>query len=113
MKLVLDYLEDVEEFYDTSGPLAKVIRGGPAYQLPAYLEAMKRIHRAIHYFQNNNQDSSELESLQSLFDEGLHSLEEEFHRVLQRHSVIPDVEAILSNERDDSHVLSEVRSPLA
>jgi len=24
MKLVLEYLEDVEEFYDTSGPLAKV-----------------------------------------------------------------------------------------
>ena len=58
---VLDLLEDVEEFYDTSGPLARVIRSGPhagTSGLDEYLDAMRRIARATAYFEARDDDST-------------------------------------------------------
>ncbi|KAK7879275.1 hypothetical protein WMY93_033941 [Mugilogobius chulae] len=58
----------------------------PTGRLDEYLACIAKIQKAVEYFQDNNPDSPELNTVKSLFEKGKEHLEAEFHSLLTRYS---------------------------
>ncbi|XP_040185970.1 exocyst complex component 7-like isoform X6 [Rana temporaria] len=82
----LSCLDHVISYYHVATETERVIREGPSGRLEEYLSCIAKIQKAVEYFQDNNPDSPELNTVKSLFERGKESLDAEFRNLLQRHS---------------------------
>ncbi|XP_077183844.1 exocyst complex component 7 isoform X7 [Paroedura picta] len=79
-------LDHVISYYHVAKDTEKIIREGPTGRLEEYLGCMAKIQKAVEYFQDNNPDSPELNTVKLLFEKGKESLESEFRSLMTRHS---------------------------
>ncbi|KAL8163184.1 UNVERIFIED_CONTAM: Exocyst complex component 7 [Gekko kuhli] len=79
-------LDHVISYYHVAKDTEKIIREGPTGRLEEYLGCMAKIQKAVEYFQDNNPDSPELNTVKLLFEKGKESLESEFRSLMSRHS---------------------------
>ncbi|KAM5136066.1 exocyst complex component 7 isoform 1-T1 [Mantella aurantiaca] len=82
----LSCLDHVISYYHVATETERVIREGPSGRLEEYLSCIAKIQKAVEYFQDNNPDSPELNTVKSLFERGKESLDAEFRNLLQRYS---------------------------
>ncbi|XP_048343363.1 exocyst complex component 7 [Sphaerodactylus townsendi] len=79
-------LDHVISYYHVAKDTEKIIKEGPTGRLEEYLACMAKIQKAVEYFQDNNPDSPELNTVKLLFEKGKESLESEFRSLMTRHS---------------------------
>ncbi|XP_060107997.1 exocyst complex component 7 isoform X5 [Heteronotia binoei] len=79
-------LDHVISYYHVAKDTEKIIREGPTGRLEEYLGCMAKIQKAVEYFQDNNPDSPELNTVKLLFEKGKESLESEFRSLMTRYS---------------------------
>lgn len=97
----LERLDHVIQFYSVTGDVNDIINAGPANQLEIYIDSLRRLKRAIHYFSQNNPDSPEHMNVTSLYKDGCDAVEKEFKLTLQRYS-LPVAPITLQDIVDDS-----------
>ncbi|KAG7460189.1 hypothetical protein MATL_G00219020 [Megalops atlanticus] len=86
----LSCLDHVISYYHVAKDTDKIIREGPAGRLDEYLACIAKIQKAVEYFQDNNPDSPELNTVKARFEKGKELLEAEFRALLTRYSK-PDI----------------------
>uniref|UniRef100_A0A672MSH7 Exocyst complex component 7 n=1 Tax=Sinocyclocheilus grahami TaxID=75366 RepID=A0A672MSH7_SINGR len=82
----LSCLDHVISYYHVAKDTDKIIREGPAGRLDEYLACIAKIQKAVEYFQDNNPDSPELNTVKARFEKGKELLEVEFRSLLMRYS---------------------------
>ncbi|XP_056626948.1 exocyst complex component 7 isoform X11 [Triplophysa dalaica] len=82
----LSCLDHVISYYHVAKDTDKIIREGPAGRLNEYLVCIAKIQKAVEYFQDNNPDSPELNTVKARFEKGKELLEAEFRSLLTRYS---------------------------
>uniref|UniRef100_A0A8C2C7I7 Exocyst complex component 7 n=1 Tax=Cyprinus carpio TaxID=7962 RepID=A0A8C2C7I7_CYPCA len=82
----LSCLDHVISYYHVAKDTDKIIREGPAGRLDEYLACIAKIQKAVEYFQDNNPDSPELNTVKARFERGKELLEAEFRSLLTRYS---------------------------
>uniref|UniRef100_A0AAV2LH02 Exocyst complex component 7 n=1 Tax=Knipowitschia caucasica TaxID=637954 RepID=A0AAV2LH02_KNICA len=79
-------MDHVIGYYHVAKDTERVIREGPTGRLDQYLLCVAKIQKAVEYFQDNNPDSPELNTVKGLFEKGKEQLEAEFRSLLSRYS---------------------------
>uniref|UniRef100_A0A4W4F9N3 Exocyst complex component 7 n=1 Tax=Electrophorus electricus TaxID=8005 RepID=A0A4W4F9N3_ELEEL len=79
-------LDHVISYYHVAKDTDKIIREGPSGRLDEYLACIAKIQKAVEYFQDNNPDSPELNTVKVRFEKGKEQLEAEFRALLTRYS---------------------------
>ncbi|XP_053541345.1 exocyst complex component 7 isoform X6 [Ictalurus punctatus] len=79
-------LDHVISYYHVAKDTDKIIREGPTGRLNEYLACIAKIQKAVEYFQDNNPDSPELNTVKVRFEKGKEQLEAEFRALLTRYS---------------------------
>uniref|UniRef100_A0A8C9R5L4 Exocyst complex component 7 n=1 Tax=Scleropages formosus TaxID=113540 RepID=A0A8C9R5L4_SCLFO len=82
----LSCLDHVISYYHVAKETDKIIKEGPAGRLDEYLACIAKIQKAVEYFQDNNPDSPELNTVKARFEKGKELLEAEFRSLLTRYS---------------------------
>ncbi|XP_055006473.1 exocyst complex component 7 isoform X5 [Boleophthalmus pectinirostris] len=82
----LSCMDHVIGYYHVAKDTDRIIREGPTGRLDEYLSCIAKIQKAVEYFQDNNPDSPELNTVKSLFEKGKELLEAEFRSLLTRYS---------------------------
>ncbi|XP_051522865.1 exocyst complex component 7 isoform X4 [Myxocyprinus asiaticus] len=82
----LSCMDHVISYYHVAKDTDKIIREGPAGRLEEYLSCIAKIQKAVEYFQDNNPDSPELNTVKARFEKGKELLEAEFRSLLMRYS---------------------------
>ncbi|XP_035253393.1 exocyst complex component 7 isoform X1 [Anguilla anguilla] len=82
----LSCLDHVISYYHVAKDTDKIIKEGPAGRLDEYLACIAKIQKAVEYFQDNNPDSPELNTVKARFEKGKELLEAEFRGLLTRYS---------------------------
>ncbi|MBN3307601.1 EXOC7 protein, partial [Amia calva] len=82
----LSCLDHVISYYHVAKDTDKIIKEGPAGRLEEYLACIAKIQKAVEYFQDNNPDSPELNTVKARFEKGKELLEAEFRSLLTRYS---------------------------
>ncbi|XP_053367545.1 exocyst complex component 7 isoform X4 [Clarias gariepinus] len=82
----LSCLDHVISYYHVAKDTDKIIKEGPTGRLNEYLVCIARIQKAVEYFQDNNPDSPELNTVKVRFEKGKEQLEAEFRALLTRYS---------------------------
>lgn len=82
----LSCMDHVIGYYHVAKDTERLIREGPTGRLDEYLACIAKIQKAVEYFQDNNPDSPELNTVKSLFEKGKELLEAEFRSLLTRYS---------------------------
>ncbi|XP_055085653.1 exocyst complex component 7 isoform X4 [Periophthalmus magnuspinnatus] len=82
----LSCMDHVIGYYHVAKDTDRIIREGPTGRLDEYLSCIAKIQKAVDYFQDNNPDSPELNTVKSLFEKGKELLEAEFRSLLTRYS---------------------------
>lgn len=79
-------MDHVISYYHVAKDTDKIIREGPTGRLDEYLACIAKIQKAVEYFQDNNPDSPELNTVKLRFEKGKELLEAEFRSLLTRYS---------------------------
>uniref|UniRef100_A0A3Q2E976 Exocyst complex component 7 n=1 Tax=Cyprinodon variegatus TaxID=28743 RepID=A0A3Q2E976_CYPVA len=79
-------LDHVISYYHVAKDTDRIIREGPSGRLDEYLVCIAKIQKAVEYFQDNNPDSPELNTVKARFEKGKELLEAEFRSLLSRYS---------------------------
>ncbi|XP_036427784.1 exocyst complex component 7 isoform X6 [Colossoma macropomum] len=79
-------LDHVISYYHVAKDTDKIIKEGPTGRLDEYLACIAKIQKAVEYFQDNNPDSPELNTVKVRFEKGKEQLEAEFRALLTRYS---------------------------
>ncbi|XP_019730049.1 exocyst complex component 7 isoform X2 [Hippocampus comes] len=79
-------MDHVISYYHVAKDTDRIIREGPTGRLDEYLACIAKIQKAVEYFQDNNPDSPELNTVKGLFEKGKELLEAEFRSLLTRYS---------------------------
>ncbi|KAB5555896.1 hypothetical protein PHYPO_G00039380 [Pangasianodon hypophthalmus] len=79
-------LDHVISYYHVAKDTDKIIKEGPTGRLNEYLACIAKIQKAVEYFQDNNPDSPELNTVKVRFEKGKEQLEAEFRALLTRYS---------------------------
>ncbi|XP_067285858.1 exocyst complex component 7 isoform X6 [Pseudorasbora parva] len=82
----LSCMDHVISYYHVAKDTDKIIREGPSGRLDEYLACIAKIQKAVEYFQDNNPDSPELNTVKARFEKGKELLEAEFRGQLTRYS---------------------------
>ncbi|XP_076007883.1 exocyst complex component 7 isoform X7 [Genypterus blacodes] len=82
----LSCMDHVISYYHVAKDTDRIIREGPTGRLDEYLACIAKIQKAVEYFQDNNPDSPELNTVKARFDKGKELLEAEFRSLLTRYS---------------------------
>uniref|UniRef100_A0A7N6AAB7 Exocyst complex component 7 n=2 Tax=Anabas testudineus TaxID=64144 RepID=A0A7N6AAB7_ANATE len=82
----LSCMDHVISYYHVAKDTDKIIREGPTGRLDEYLACIAKIQKAVEYFQDNNPDSPELNTVKARFEKGKELLEGEFRSLLTRYS---------------------------
>ncbi|XP_006635238.1 exocyst complex component 7 isoform X2 [Lepisosteus oculatus] len=82
----LSCLDHVISYYHVAKDTDKIIKEGPTGRLDEYLACIAKIQKAVEYFQDNNPDSPELNTVKARFEKGKELLEAEFRSLLTRYS---------------------------
>uniref|UniRef100_A0A1A7WH97 Exocyst complex component 7 n=2 Tax=Iconisemion striatum TaxID=60296 RepID=A0A1A7WH97_9TELE len=82
----LSCMDHVISYYHVAKDTDRIIREGPAGRLDEYLACIAKIQKAVEYFQDNNPDSPELNTVKARFEKGKELLEAEFRSLLNRYS---------------------------
>ncbi|XP_077358328.1 exocyst complex component 7 isoform X1 [Festucalex cinctus] len=82
----LSCMDHVISYYHVAKDTDRIIREGPTGRLDEYLACIAKIQKAVEYFQDNNPDSPELNTVKGLFEKGKELLEAEFRGLLTRYS---------------------------
>ncbi|KAM9838098.1 exocyst complex component 7 isoform 2-T2 [Aulostomus maculatus] len=82
----LSCMDHVISYYHVAKDTDRIIREGPTGRLDEYLACIARIQKAVEYFQDNNPDSPELNTVKARFEKGKELLEAEFRSLLTRYS---------------------------
>ncbi|XP_072312265.1 exocyst complex component 7 isoform X3 [Eucyclogobius newberryi] len=82
----LSCMDHVIGYHHVAKDTDRIIREGPTGRLDEYLSCIAKIQKAVEYFQDNNPDSPELNTVKSLFEKGKELLEAEFRGLLTRYS---------------------------
>ncbi|KAM3591707.1 uncharacterized protein V6R79_006078 [Siganus canaliculatus] len=82
----LSCMDHVISYYHVAKDTDRIIREGPTGRLDEYLACIAKIQKAVEYFQDNNPDSPELNTVKARFEKGKELLEAEFRSLLTRHS---------------------------
>ncbi|KAM9831585.1 exocyst complex component 7 isoform 6-T6 [Neosynchiropus ocellatus] len=82
----LSCMDHVISYYHVAKDTDRIIREGPTGRLDEYLSCIAKIQKAVEYFQDNNPDSPELNTVKARFDKGKELLEAEFRSLLTRYS---------------------------
>ncbi|XP_033896939.1 exocyst complex component 7 isoform X7 [Acipenser ruthenus] len=82
----LSCMDHVISYYHVAKDTDKIIKEGPSGRLDEYLACIAKIQKAVEYFQDNNPDSPELNTVKVRFEKGKELLEAEFHSLLTRYS---------------------------
>ncbi|KAF5894585.1 exocyst complex component 7 isoform X10, partial [Clarias magur] len=82
----LSCLDHVISYYHVAKDTDRIIKEGPTGRLNEYLACIARIQKAVEYFQDNNPDSPELNTVKVRFEKGKEQLEAEFRALLTRYS---------------------------
>ncbi|KAI4898776.1 hypothetical protein NFI96_027394 [Prochilodus magdalenae] len=82
----LSCLDHVISYYHVAKDTDKIIKEGPTGRLDEYLACIAKIQKAVEYFQDNNPDSPELNTVKVRFEKGKEQLEAEFRALLTRYS---------------------------
>ncbi|XP_049615815.1 exocyst complex component 7 isoform X1 [Syngnathus scovelli] len=82
----LSCMDHVISYYHVAKDTDRIIREGPTGRLDEYLACVAKIQKAVEYFQDNNPDSPELNTVKGLFEKGKELLEAEFRSLLTRYS---------------------------
>ncbi|XP_024140383.1 exocyst complex component 7 isoform X11 [Oryzias melastigma] len=82
----LSCMDHVISYYHVAKDTDRIIREGPAGRLDEYLACIAKIQKAVEYFQDNNPDSPELNTVKARFEKGKELLEAEFRSLLTRYS---------------------------
>ncbi|KAM4715880.1 exocyst complex component 7 isoform 6-T6 [Anableps anableps] len=82
----LSCLDHVISYYHVAKDTDRIIREGPSGRLDEYLACIAKIQKAVEYFQDNNPDSPELNTVKARFEKGKELLEAEFRSLLTRYS---------------------------
>ncbi|KAK2820114.1 hypothetical protein Q5P01_023073 [Channa striata] len=82
----LSCMDHVISYYHVAKDTDKIIREGPTGRLDEYLACIAKIQKAVEYFQDNNPDSPELNTVKARFEKGKELLESEFRNLLTRYS---------------------------
>ncbi|XP_011486826.1 exocyst complex component 7 isoform X6 [Oryzias latipes] len=82
----LSCMDHVISYYHVAKDTDRIIREGPAGRLDEYLACIAKIQKAVEYFQDNNPDSPELNTVKARFEKGKELLEAEFRGLLTRYS---------------------------
>uniref|UniRef100_A0A8C5HQP7 Exocyst complex component 7 n=1 Tax=Gouania willdenowi TaxID=441366 RepID=A0A8C5HQP7_GOUWI len=79
-------MDHVISYYHVAKDTDRIIREGPTGRLDEYLSCIAKIQKAVEYFQDNNPDSPELNTVKARFEKGKELLEAEFRSLLNRYS---------------------------
>ncbi|XP_060795134.1 exocyst complex component 7 isoform X2 [Neoarius graeffei] len=79
-------LDHVISYYHVAKDTDRIIKEGPTGRLNEYLACIAKIQKAVEYFQDNNPDSPELNTVKVRFEKGKEQLEAEFRALLTRYS---------------------------
>ncbi|KAJ3607699.1 hypothetical protein NHX12_024750 [Muraenolepis orangiensis] len=82
----LSCMDHVISYYHVAKDTDRIIREGPTGRLVEYLACIAKIQKAVEYFQDNNPDSPELNTVKARFEKGKELLEAEFRNLLTRYS---------------------------
>ncbi|XP_077406880.1 exocyst complex component 7 isoform X7 [Vanacampus margaritifer] len=82
----LSCMDHVISYYHVAKDTDRIVREGPTGRLDEYLACIAKIQKAVEYFQDNNPDSPELNTVKGLFEKGKELLEAEFRSLLTRYS---------------------------
>ncbi|KAM6951657.1 exocyst complex component 7 isoform 4-T4 [Aplochiton taeniatus] len=82
----LSCMDHVISYYHVAKDTDKIIKEGPTGRLDEYLACIAKIQKAVEYFQDNNPDSPELNTVKARFERGKELLEGEFRSLLNRYS---------------------------
>ncbi|XP_046887659.1 exocyst complex component 7 isoform X7 [Hypomesus transpacificus] len=82
----LSCMDHVISYYHVAKDTDKIIKEGPTGRLDEYLACIAKIQKAVEYFQDNNPDSPELNTVKARFEKGKELLEAEFRGLLTRYS---------------------------
>ncbi|XP_034716090.1 exocyst complex component 7 isoform X11 [Etheostoma cragini] len=82
----LSCMDHVISYYHVAKDTDRIIREGPTGRLDEYLACIAKIQKAVEYFQDNNPDSPELNTVKARFEKGKELLEVEFRSLLTRYS---------------------------
>eukprot|EP00066_Takifugu_rubripes_P000519 XP_003961113.1 PREDICTED: exocyst complex component 7 isoform X7 [Takifugu rubripes] len=82
----LSCMDHVISYYHVAKDTDRIIREGPTGRLEEYLACIAKIQKAVEYFQDNNPDSPELNTVKARFEKGKELLEAEFRNLLTRYS---------------------------
>ncbi|KAM9426801.1 exocyst complex component 7 isoform 1-T1 [Pholidichthys leucotaenia] len=82
----LSCMDHVISYYHVAKDTDRIIREGPSGRLDEYLACIAKIQKAVEYFQDNNPDSPELNTVKARFEKGKELLEAEFRSLLTRNS---------------------------
>ncbi|KAM9716608.1 exocyst complex component 7 isoform 5-T5 [Menidia menidia] len=82
----LSCMDHVISYYHVAKDTDRIIREGPTGRLDEYLACIAKIQKAVEYFQDNNPDSPELNTVKARFEKGKELLEAEFRGLLTRYS---------------------------
>ncbi|XP_028423359.1 exocyst complex component 7 isoform X5 [Perca flavescens] len=82
----LSCMDHVISYYHVAKDTDRIIREGPTGRLDDYLLCIAKIQKAVEYFQDNNPDSPELNTVKARFEKGKELLEAEFRSLLTRYS---------------------------
>uniref|UniRef100_A0A3P8UUH3 Exocyst complex component 7 n=1 Tax=Cynoglossus semilaevis TaxID=244447 RepID=A0A3P8UUH3_CYNSE len=82
----LSCMDHVISYYHVAKDTDRIIREGPTGRLDEYLSCIAKIQKAVEYFQDNNPDSPELNTVKARFEKGKELLEAEFRSLLTRYS---------------------------
>ncbi|KAF7652937.1 hypothetical protein LDENG_00090470 [Lucifuga dentata] len=82
----LSCMDHVISYYHVAKDTDRIIKEGPTGRLDEYLTCIAKIQKAVEYFQDNNPDSPELNTVKARFEKGKELLEAEFRGLLTRYS---------------------------
>lgn len=104
----LSCMDHVISYYHVAKDTDRIIREGPTGRLTEYLTCIAKIEKAVEYFQDNNPDSPELNTVKARFEKGKELLEAEFRNLLTRYSKpVPPILILDALTVDDELELQE------
>ncbi|KAG8201616.1 hypothetical protein JTE90_012687 [Oedothorax gibbosus] len=110
---ILDRLDYVIHYYNISKEVESSIRDGPSGCLESYLDCLKKIQSAKTFFKENNPECSQLDELNTLYEDGTESLNQEFRNLLCRYSKpMPAVTVLDMIGMDDEIPTDEEKLPI-
>ncbi|XP_062298158.1 exocyst complex component 7 isoform X5 [Scomber scombrus] len=104
----LSCMDHVISYYHVAKDTDRIIREGPTGRLDEYLACIAKIQKAVEYFQDNNPDSPELNTVKARFEKGKELLEAEFRSLLTRYSKpVPPILILDAISMDDELEVQE------